>query len=149
MDKRIRKLQRAQNTGAKLAMQEALDQLVAQNEGNELLASTAKLYATYCGEQAIYYNTINAAQEACRRDCAEKQSRRSKGYKEKKRKRKEEENKQEKESNVPVFDVSDSEEVFDVSDSEDEEEYDFPESLNAAHQIMAEVYYRAGILSSP
>ena len=139
MDKRIRKLQRLQNTGAKLAMQGALDQLVAQNEGNELLASTAKLYATYCGEQAIYFKTINAVQEACRRECNEKQTRRTKGYEEIKRKKKEE-SKQEKESIVPVFDVS---------DSEDEEEYDFPESLNAAHQIMAEIYYRAGILSSP
>ena len=142
MNKRIKKTQQLQTNEAKDAMQGALNQLIAQNEDNELLAKAAKLFATYSEQQTINSNTINAAQETCRRECTEKQQRRSKNYREIKRKMKEK-NKEEKESNMPVFNVSDSE------DEEDKEDNDFPESLNAAHQILAELYYQAGLLSSP
>ena len=148
MDKSIRKTQKLQTDEARDAMQGALNQLIAKNGDKELGAKAAKLFAAYTEQQTSNFDKINAAQETCRMECTEKQQRRTKNFEEKTQKTREKNTEEKKSnSNTPVFNVKDSKD--EEEDKEDNKDNEFPESLNAAHQILAELYYQAGLLSSP
>ena len=148
MDNSIRKTQKLQTNEARDAMQGVLNQLIAKNGDKELGAKAAKLFAAYTEQQTSNFDKINAAQETCRMECTEKQQRRTKNFEEKTQKTREKNTEEKKSnSNMPVFNVKDSKDEED--NKEDNKDNEFPESLNAAHQILAELYYQAGLLSSP